>query len=91
MIPELLVLCAAAGRDKTEQSWADSLSPCYYYSMFLNHMQKNVFWYVKVSSEKQLYLKTASPAERAHSWSMIVRVLSVMRVLDGAGSMDTWS
>lgn len=42
MIPELLVLCTAAGRDKTERSWADSLSPLYYYSMFLNHTQKNV-------------------------------------------------
>lgn len=40
MIPELLVLRTAAGRDKTEGSWADSLSPVYYYSMFLNHTQK---------------------------------------------------
>lgn len=56
MIPELLVLCTAAGRDKTERSWADSLSPLYYYSMFLNHTQK-MFWYVKVTSEKQLTRK----------------------------------
>lgn len=42
MILELPVLCTAAGRDKTEQSWADSLSLLYYYSMFLNHTQKNV-------------------------------------------------
>lgn len=34
------MLCTAAGRDKAERSWADSLSPLYYYSMFLNHTQK---------------------------------------------------
>lgn len=80
MIPELLVLCTAAGRDKTEQSWADSLSPLYYYSMFLNHTQK-MFWYVKVTSEKQLWLENSQQWARIHSQSVISSVISTISVV----------
>lgn len=83
MIPELLVLCTAAGRDKNEQSWADSLSPLYYYSMFLNHTQK-MFWYVKVTSEKQLWLENSQQWARIHSQSAILSVIpTISMVLRG--------
>lgn len=80
MIPELLVLCTAAGRDKTELSWADSLSPLYYYSMFLNHTQKNVL-VCKSDFRKATLTRKQPAASEDDSQSVISSVISAISVV----------